>query len=192
MTAPVEPAKQPDLTPKQAAFVREYLVDLNATQAAIRAGYSANSADVIGSENLGKPEIAAAITAAKLERSQRVGITAADVLHELGILYRSDVRDFTITESGELALRDGVPDEAWRAVSNIKHRVRTTTDKDGRTTTQREVEFKLWDKTAAARMLGDHLGMFPKKMELVGKNDTPLIPPSAITVTLVAPPKVAE
>lgn len=68
------------LTPKQQTFVREYLVDLNATQAAIRAGYSAKTAGAIGDENLKKPEIAQAVQAAMDERAQRTEITADYVL----------------------------------------------------------------------------------------------------------------
>lgn len=68
------------MTPKQEAFVREYLVDLNATQAATRAGYSRRTAHAIGHENLTKPEIAAAIDAAMNERAKRTEITADYVL----------------------------------------------------------------------------------------------------------------
>ena len=68
------------LTPKQEAFVSEYLVDLNATQAAIRAGYSEKTAQMIGSENLSKPMVAAAIAAAQAERSERTEITQDYVL----------------------------------------------------------------------------------------------------------------
>ena len=68
------------MTPKQQAFVREYLVDLNATQAAMRAGYSKRTAHVIGHENLTKPEIAIAIEAAMDERAERTKITADYVL----------------------------------------------------------------------------------------------------------------
>lgn len=68
------------MTPKQKAFVREYLVDLNATQAAIRAGYSKRTAHVIGHENLKKPEIAAAIEVAMNERTKRTEITVDYVL----------------------------------------------------------------------------------------------------------------
>ena len=59
------------LTPKQQLFVEEYLIDLNATQAAIRAGYSKKTAQVIGAENLSKPMVAAAIAEAQLRRSKR-------------------------------------------------------------------------------------------------------------------------
>lgn len=68
------------MTPKQEGFVREYLVDLNATQAAMRAGYSKRTAHVIGHENLSKPEIAAAIETAMNERAKRTEITADYVL----------------------------------------------------------------------------------------------------------------
>lgn len=70
------------MTPKQQRFAEEYIVDLNATQAAIRAGYSEATAHAIGHENLSKPEIAAAITAAAAARSQRTAITADYVLSQ--------------------------------------------------------------------------------------------------------------
>ncbi len=76
------------LTDKQQQFVLEYLKDLNATQAAIRAGYSENTANVIGSENLSKPYIKEKIDEAMEKRSERVKIDADEVLK--GIL---DIRD---------------------------------------------------------------------------------------------------
>ena len=76
------------LTPKQNRFVDEYLIDLNATQAAIRAGYSRNSARQIGDENLSKPVIAAAIATAKQERSEATKIDAEWVLRELVKLHK--------------------------------------------------------------------------------------------------------
>jgi phage terminase small subunit len=75
------------LTPKQERFVNEYLVDLNATGAAIRAGYSRKTANRIGPELLGKPWVAEAIGRAKDERAKNVGIDAAWVLQELRALY---------------------------------------------------------------------------------------------------------
>ena len=68
------------MTPKQETFVREYLIDLNATQAAIRAGYSEKTAGSVGNENLQKPEIAQAIQEAMSQRSERTEITADYVL----------------------------------------------------------------------------------------------------------------
>ncbi|MEQ6916021.1 terminase small subunit [Halomonas aquatica] len=73
------------LTPKQSRFVDEYLIDLNATQAAIRAGYSEKTARQVGAENLSKPDIASAIEARTQERSERTQINADMVLQ--GILH---------------------------------------------------------------------------------------------------------
>ena len=73
------------MTPKRDQFVKEYLVDLNATQAAIRAGYSAKTAGVIGTENLKKPCIQQAITKSQAVRSERTEITQDYVLTRLRI-----------------------------------------------------------------------------------------------------------
>lgn len=88
------------LTPRQAAFVQEYLVDLNATQAAIRAGYSEKTAGRTGHENLKKPEIAAAIAQAKAERAERVQIDADEVLAHLTAIARGEVRTEKATKVG--------------------------------------------------------------------------------------------
>ncbi|MDG4948817.1 terminase small subunit [Actinobacillus equuli subsp. haemolyticus] len=74
---------KPKLTDKQQRFVEEYLIDLNATQAAIRAGYSENTATEIGYENLTKPHIQNAIAEAQKQRSQRTQITQDEVLNRL-------------------------------------------------------------------------------------------------------------
>ena len=71
------------MRPKQVRFVAEYLLDLNATQAAIRAGYSRRSAAVIGHENIRKPQIAAAVAAAQQAEAETCGITRQYVLERL-------------------------------------------------------------------------------------------------------------
>ncbi len=71
------------LTPKQQRFVEEYLVDLNATQAAIRAGYAPKNADKQGSQLLGKPRVSEAIQEAMKKRSKRTEITQDKVLNEI-------------------------------------------------------------------------------------------------------------
>lgn len=75
--------KKDGLTPKQAAFVQEYLIDLNATQAAIRAGYSAKTANEQAAQNLAKLSIQNAIAKAQTERSEKTGRTALDVLQDI-------------------------------------------------------------------------------------------------------------
>lgn len=89
-----------DLTDLQSRFVDEYLIDLNATKAAIRAGYSEKTAAVIGSENLIKPNIAAAIQLRKQERQQRTEITADVVLREVWQMFRADARELVEVRVG--------------------------------------------------------------------------------------------
>lgn len=77
------------MTPKQEAFVREYLIDLNATQAAIRAGYSEATASEQGSRLLGNVKVAAAIADGKAERADKCGIDALWVLREAKSTYQA-------------------------------------------------------------------------------------------------------
>ncbi len=76
------------LTPKQQRFIDEYLIDLNATQAAIRAGYSPRTARAIACENLAKPDIQEAIARAKRDRSEATKIDAEWVLKQAVELHR--------------------------------------------------------------------------------------------------------
>jgi len=76
------------LTAKQQAFCEEYLIDLNASQAAVRAGYSVKTAKDIGCENLAKPNIASYIAELKRKRSEKTAINAAWVLEKSVILYQ--------------------------------------------------------------------------------------------------------
>ncbi|HCR2080190.1 TPA: terminase small subunit [Enterobacter kobei] len=89
------------LTDKQEMFCRKYLIDLNATQAAIWAGYSVNTARKIGSENLTKPDVHDYITELKSQRCDLVGIDAAYVFRRLTEIDQIDVLDI-LTSTGEL------------------------------------------------------------------------------------------
>jgi len=91
------------LTPKQHAFCQEYIVDLNATQAAIRAGYSIKRADAMGYENLRKPEIAECIQLLMDKRSKEVSITAADVLRDINLV-KADAMSKAPDKDGNLAM----------------------------------------------------------------------------------------
>lgn len=75
------------LTAKQQRFVDEYLIDLNATQAAIRAGYSEKTARSVGSENLTKPDVAAAIKKGRAKVAERAEWSAADRLKSLKTIH---------------------------------------------------------------------------------------------------------
>ena len=88
------------LTPKQARFVEEYLVDLSAAAAARRAGYSPKRADQQGLENLGKPEIAAAIAEKRAEISVQTGRTIAAVMADIGRVRDDAMQTITDLDTG--------------------------------------------------------------------------------------------
>jgi phage terminase small subunit len=104
------------LTAKQEAFCNEYLVDLNATQAAIRAGYSANTAQEIGAENLSKPIIKECLATRMKDRRERTEIDADYVLKRLAAIDQMDVADI-LNDDGTMK---GVKDwpEVWRRTIN--------------------------------------------------------------------------
>ena len=81
------------MTPKQSAFVDEYVIDFNGTQAAIRAGYSPRSAAAIANENLTKPEIAAAVRERTALMNRTTELTAEYVRAELLATYQEAKRD---------------------------------------------------------------------------------------------------
>jgi phage terminase small subunit len=98
-----------NISPKQTRFVEEYLVDLNATQAAIRAGYSQKTARQIGSENLAKPDIQNAITSLKIERSARLEVDADWVLQQAINLFQrcmQEVRPTKHPKTGKMLTDD--------------------------------------------------------------------------------------
>lgn len=93
------------MTPKQQRFAEEYLIDLNATQAAIRAGYAPKRANAIGYENLTKPDIAAAIAAQRAQVSERVGRTVASIMQDIGRV-RDNAMELVIDpETGTASMR---------------------------------------------------------------------------------------
>lgn len=148
------------MTKKQKRFVEEYLIDLNATQAAIRAGYSPATAKEIGCENLTKPNIAAAVSQAMAERSRRTGINQDRVLQELARIGFAKITDVVDPETAKI--RPDASDDDLACIQSIKI-------KPNEFGTEREV--KLYDKKAALVDLGKHLGLFKDKLELNGDMD---------------------
>lgn len=151
---------------RQAAFVREYLVDLNATQASIRAGYSKKTAASIGQENLRKPEIAAAIEKAMAKRAERTEITADRVLAEFAKLGFADVRRI-FNAGGQLLDPTMMDDETAAAVQSVEVIVRRTPGEEKHV--EHVHKIKLADKIGALTQIGRHLGMFTDKVEHSGK-----------------------
>ncbi|MGR6115037.1 terminase small subunit [Aeribacillus composti] len=149
------------LTAKQKRFIEEYLIDLNATQAAIRAGYSPNTAGAIGHENLNKPEIRARIDQALAERSKRTGINADRVIRELARI--AFVNPGNLINFDEATVRENASEDDLAAISSVKVKIIPGEAGD---IVEREV--RMYDKNRALELLGKHLGIFTDKIELNG------------------------
>lgn len=146
------------ITEKQKKFVEEYLIDLNATQAAIRAGYSIKNAGKIGHELLEKTRISNEVTKKIAERSRRTGINADRVLIELAKIAFVNADD--VIESKDATLKENASRDDLAAIQSIKVK---TFGEDGV-----EREIKLADKLKALDMLGRHLGMWNDKLQVSG------------------------
>ena len=141
------------LSPKQKRFVEEYLIDLNGTQAALRAGYSLKTAPVIASENLRKPYIQEALRARQEQLRDANAVTPERVIQEYARLAFADMAAYVAwgPEGIRAVPSSELPEGATRAVAEVTE---TITDK-GRT-----FRFKLHDKKGALDSLAKHLGMF--------------------------------
>ena len=133
-----------DLTPKQARFVEEYLIDFNATQAAIRAGYSKKTAGAIGSENLQKPEIIKALAQGSNEVIEQCGLSKERVIQELSRLALGDVRKL-YSPNGSLKPIHELDDDTAAMIGGIE--VVEIGNEDG--VVGRTKKVKLWDKNTA-------------------------------------------
>lgn len=149
------------MTKKQQRFVEEYLIDLNATQAAIRAGYSPDTAQQMGSENLSKPVIKSAIDKAMAERSKRTGINADRVLQELARIAFVKITDVV---DGDCEIRPDATEDDLACIESVK--VKQIPTKSGDVGVEREV--KMASKIKALEMIGRHLGMFNDKVTVEG------------------------
>lgn len=147
-----------ELNDKQLRFCEEYVIDLNATQAAIRSGYSVDTAAVIGCENLRKPNIQEKIFELQKAISDRNGNLAQRVIDELVKVGFSNIQDYIDNDNAITDLKE-IPIEKAAAVSSVKKST-TTFGEPGNEGTKEVVEFKLWDKITALEKLGKHVGIF--------------------------------
>nr|DAL13915.1 MAG TPA_asm: Terminase small subunit [Caudoviricetes sp.] len=164
------------LTDKQEMFCREYLIDLNATQAAIRAGYSDNTARKIGSENLTKPDIAQRIIDLKSERNERVEVNADYVLRRLVEIDEMDVLDI-LKDDGGLKMVHEWP-KVWRTTLSGLNILTTVTNFDETTMENILKKIKWPDKVKNLELLGKHISVMAFKEqaahEHTGKNGGPI------------------
>lgn len=147
------------LTAKQEMFVQEYLIDLNATQAAIRSGYSTATAKDIGCENLAKPNIRARIDEALAERSKRTGVNQDRVILELARI--GFFKPTAAINVNKAMVNEDISDDDAAVIASVKVK-----EVSGDTFDSTEREIKFADKLKALELLGKHLGMFKDKVEV--------------------------
>jgi phage terminase small subunit len=170
------------LNPKQQRFVEEYLVDLNATQAAIRSGYSRKTAESQGSRLLSNAKVKAAVEEGRAKQSRRTEINADWLLRRLAEEAEADFADL-YDDRGELK-----PVREWPAIWRKGLVAGLETDEtreDGvlKATTRK---LKISDRLKRLELIGRHIavGAFVDKHEHTGKDGQPLVPETPDPVDL--------
>jgi phage terminase small subunit len=165
------------LNEKQKRFAAEYLIDLNATQAAIRAGYSEKTAASQGQRLLTNVEIQKLVQRGMDERGERTEITQDRVLQELAKVAFSDLRK-VLTPGGALIDAQDWDDDVAGFISSVEvvKKPSGEHDEEGRPVVEHVHKIKAWDKMAALEKLGKHLGMFVdrSKHEVSGPDGGPI------------------
>lgn len=157
------------LSDKQKRFVEEYLIDLNATQASIRAGYKKSEyTDTNANKILENTSVKEAIEKAMAERSRRTGITQDRVLMELAKLAFVNAGD--IIDANDASIKEGASRDDLACIQSVKVKIM---DSDKGTMTEREV--KLHDKKSSLELLGKHLGLFNDNLNVNGSLTLPVV-----------------
>ena len=146
------------MTKKQKRFIEEYLIDLNATQAAIRAGYSPDTAQEQGSRMLSNVMVSKEISKAMAKRSRRTGVNADRVVRELAKI--AFVNAVEVIDPKTATVKENASDDDTAAIQSVKVK---TFGEDGL-----EREIKMADKIKALELLGRHLGMWNDKLQVSG------------------------
>lgn len=141
-----------ELTDKQERFLREYLVDHNAKQAAIRTGYAPKAAEVQGSVLLSKPKVKARLAELAQLQAARLDLTADTVLSELLLLAKVDPKDLVDARGRPLPMHK-IPEAVRRAISSVE-------------VTKEGTKYRLWSKTTSLELLGRHLKLFLDRFEI--------------------------
>ena len=163
------------MTAKQMRFCDEYLIDLNATQAAIRAGYSKKYANSNAPKLLQITAIKEQIQKRKADRVERTEITQDMVLRELAIIAFSNAADYAAVVEKESEDEAGNP-VTYRTVEPVLTKDLTEEQKKALSVIKKGrdgFEVKPYDKVRALELLGKHLGMFTEKLDLSGQVNNP-------------------
>lgn len=151
--------KLPKLGKRQQKFADEYLIDLNATRAAIRAGYSPKSAAQQGCELLKNPKVSAYVEARMAELSRRTGVNQERIIRELARI--AFVDPAKLANLDEATVRSSATEDDTAAIQSVK--VKRSSSDTGESV-EREIRFA--DKTRALELLGKRFGMWIEKQEV--------------------------
>jgi len=166
------------ITDRMKKFVDEYLVDFNATAAAIRAGYSESTANEQGSQLLARPDIRELVAEGQKAIAERTQTFQDNAVDELKIVGFSDLADFlTVKENGIVEQKpfNELTKEQTKCIKKIKQVVRSSHSADGTLLHQTAtLEIELHDKLKALELLGRHLGMFNDSIRLKSEEPLPL------------------
>lgn len=167
-----------ELTPKQDLFSKEYIVDFNATQAAIRAKYSKKTAGFIGHENLQKPKIQKRIEHYKKQLMLTADITIEQIVNELAILGFSDLTDLFVDRKGIVML-----DDIKKLPAYVRRAIKSFELEGGK------LKVKFHSKEKSLELLGRYRSMFKENLNINGqfKTDNELII-KVVQVDGAAPP----
>lgn len=162
-----------EIREKQERFCQEYIIDLNATAAAIRAKYSSRRASELGYQLLQKPTVKARIQELLSERAERTMISQDRVLLEIARLAFNDPRK-AFNADGSLKNIHEWPDEVAAAISSIEIVEEKSKDTDlPYESTVKKIRF--WDKGKQIELAAKHLGMLNEKLMLQGDKENPLM-----------------
>ena len=153
------------LTPRQRRFVVEYGIDLNATRAAVRAGYKKNNPDVVGPRLLEHAGIKEAIAEMERRKFEKLGLNAQKILSAIARKAFSNIFDYVRIEEGEL-----IPDFSTMTRDQAEAIQEFSVDStggtgDGERKVYLRTKFKMADQLRALELLGRHLKLFTDKTE---------------------------
>ena len=166
---PPKTTSESKLNRRQLMFVTEYLVDLDATKAAIRAGYSKRSARQIGAGNMSKAYIRAAVDAEIEERKKRITVTGDMVIAELALIAFAGMKDFVeIDEGGAVRALplDTLAEGKDRIIRKVREKRVIKSTAEGDQVLDSTYEFELCDKVKSLELLARHLGLLHDKQEI--------------------------
>ena len=161
------------LTPKQMRFVDEWLIDFNGKQAAIRAGYSAKTAEATAARLLRNVKVQAEISRRQKDLQRRTEVTQDRVVKELARIAFANIADYLHVETQTRTKDDGT--EVTYQIVMLSETEDLSVDQRAALANVKQsvngVEIKLHDKIKALELLGRHIGMFTDKLEVKGAID---------------------